>query len=332
MNIQTMKQAHKVLAEFTYEPGTVDQGYAGQTLHVNLSDNTITSKPVTQQMKDIFIGGRGFGLRLLWDGISADTKWDDPENEIVISSGPLGGTIGYPGAGKSLVVSLSPLTNCVMDSNVGGYYGPLLKFSGWDAIEVQGKAEKDVIVFVDGDKGRVTIEEAPEEAVDSHVLGEQMAAMFADDEKGKRAVSSVSAGTGAEHALFGCLNFSWYDARRGRMRYKQAGRGGIGTVFRDKKVKALVVKLSNVKSGLNNPADPALLREVGHKVNEEMRRLDPIQNDMAGVGTAHLVSIMNDYDLLPTHNFKYGAHPEAYKISADVYRELYKPAGIPDGC
>jgi len=327
-----MKQAHKVLAEFTYEPGTVDQGYAGQTLHVNLSDNTITSKPVTQQMKDIFIGGRGFGLRLLWDGISADTKWDDPENEIVISSGPLGGTIGYPGAGKSLVVSLSPLTNCVMDSNVGGYYGPLLKFSGWDAIEVQGKAEKDVIVFVDGDKGRVTIEEAPEEAVDSHVLGEQMAAMFADDEKGKRAVSSVSAGTGAEHALFGCLNFSWYDARRGRMRYKQAGRGGIGTVFRDKKVKALVVKLSNVKSGLNNPADPALLREVGHKVNEEMRRLDPIQNDMAGVGTAHLVSIMNDYDLLPTHNFKYGAHPEAYKISADVYRELYKPAGIPDGC
>ncbi|MEA3341031.1 MAG: aldehyde ferredoxin oxidoreductase N-terminal domain-containing protein, partial [Chloroflexota bacterium] len=331
---EAMKQAHRVLAEFTYEPGAVDRGYAGQTLHVNLSDNTIASKPVTQQMKDIFIGGRGFGLRLLWDGISADTKWDDPENEIVISSGPLGGTIGYPGAGKSLVVSLSPLTGCVIDSNVGGYYGPLLKFSGWDAIEVQGKAEQDVIVFVDGDKGRVTIEEAPEEAVDSHVLGEQMAEMFADkeDAKGKRAVSSVSAGTGAEHALFGCLNFSWYDARRGRMRYKQAGRGGIGTVFRDKKIKALVVKLNDVKSGLNNPADPALLREVGRRVNEEMRRLDPIQNDMAGVGTAHLVSIMNDYDLLPTHNFKYGAHPEAHKISAGVYRELYKPAGISDGC
>ncbi len=116
------------------------------------------------------------------------------------------------------------------------------------------------------------------------------------------------------------------------MRYKQAGRGGIGVVFRDKKIKALVVKRSNVKSGLNNPADPELLREVGRKVNEEMSRLDPIQNDMAGVGTAHLVSIMNDYDLLPTHNFKYGAHPEAHKISADVYRELYKPAGIHDGC
>ncbi len=90
------------------------------------------------------------------------------------------------------------------------------------------------------------------------------------------------------------------------MRYKQAGRGGIGTVFRDKKIKALVVKFSEMKGDLNSPADPKLLQETGRKVNDEMRRLDPIQNDMAGVGTAHLVSIMNDYDLLPTHNFKYG--------------------------
>jgi aldehyde:ferredoxin oxidoreductase len=244
----------------------------------------------------------------------------------------LGGTTGYPGAGKSLVVSLSPLTNCIMDSNVGGYYGPLLKFAGWDAIEIQGKAEEDVIVFVDGDNSRVTIEEAPEEAVDTYLIGEQMAEMYADSEKGKRAISSVSAGSGAEHARFGCLNFSWYDSRRGRMRYKQAGRGGIGTVFRDKKIKALVVKFSDMKGDLNNPADPRLLHQIGRKVNEEMRRLDPIQNDMAGVGTAHLVSIMNDYDLLPTHNFKYGTHPEAHKISGRVYRELYQPAGIRDGC
>ncbi len=331
-DIQAIKQAHKILTEFTYELGTVEWGYTGRTLYVNLSTNTIASKPVTQQMKDIFIGGRGFGLKLLWDAVTPDTRWDDPENEIVISCGPLGGTTGYPGAGKSLVVSLSPLTDCVMDSNVGGHYGPLLKFAGWDAIEIQGKAAQDVIVFVDGDNGRVTIEEAPEEAVDSHVLGDQVAEMFADNEKAKRAISSVSAGTGAEHARFGCLNFSWYDSRRGRMRYKQAGRGGIGTVFRDKKIKALVVKFSDVKGGLNNPADPKLLSQVGRQVNEEMRRLDPIQNDMAGVGTAHLVSIMNDYDLLPTHNFKYGSHPEAHKISADVYRELFLPAGVRDGC
>ncbi|MFZ5915900.1 MAG: aldehyde ferredoxin oxidoreductase family protein [Chloroflexota bacterium] len=329
---QAIKKAHKVLAELTYQPVELDRGYAGRTLCVDLTTNTITSKPVTQQMKEVFIGGRGFGLKLLWDAVTPQTKWDDPENALVISSGPLGGTTGYPGAGKSLVVSLSPLTDSVMDSNVGGYYGPLLKFSGWDAIAVQGKAKTDVIVFVDGDNGRVTIEEAPHEAVDTYLIGEQMAGMYADDEKGKRAVSTVSAGTGADHSLFGCLNFSWFDSRRGRMRYKQAGRGGLGTVFRDKKIKALVVKFSDMNARLNKPADPQLLSQVGRRVNDEMRRLDPVQNDMAGVGTAHLVSIMNDYDLLPTHNFKYGAHPEAHKISAGVFRELYKPAGVADGC
>lgn len=331
-DVQTMKQAHTKLAAFTYEPGAIEHGYTGRTLYVNLSDNTIGSKPVTQEMKDIFVGGRGFGLKLLWDAVTPETKWDDPENAIVISSGPLGGTTGYPGSGKSLVVSLSPLTDGVMDSNVGGYYGPLLKFSGWDAIEIQGKAKTDVIVLVDGDNHRVTIEEAPEEAVDTYLIAEQIAEMYADEEQDKRGISTVSAGTGSDHALFGCLNFSFYDPRRGRMRYKQAGRGGLGTVFRDKKVKALVVKFSDMKGDLNHPADPKLLRDVGRHVNDEMRRLDPVQNDMAGVGTAHLVSIMNDYDLLPVHNFKYGAHPDAHKISADVYRQQFSPYGVRDGC
>ena len=103
-------------------------------------------------MKEKFIGGKGYGLRLLWDATKPDTKWDDPENEIIISSGPIGGITQYSGTGKSLVVSLSPQTNSVMDSNVGGFFGPFLKFSGFDAIEIQGKAEKDVIVFIDGIK------------------------------------------------------------------------------------------------------------------------------------------------------------------------------------
>ena len=157
------KQDYKVLTEMDYELGQVERGYAGQTLYVNLSDNTMASKPVTQEMKDIFIGGRGFGLWLLWHGVTAETKWNDPENEIVISSGPVGGITQYPGSGKSLVVSLSPTTHSVIDSNVGGHFGPLLKFAGWDAIEVQGKAEKDVIVYVDGMKGKVSIIEAPED-------------------------------------------------------------------------------------------------------------------------------------------------------------------------
>jgi len=320
-----------VLAEFDYELGRVERGYTNRTLYINLSDNVIESKPVTQEMKDIFIGGRGFGLWLLWHGVNEDTRWNDPENEIVISTGPLGGTTIYPGAGKSLVVSLSPTTHSVMDSNVGGYYGPYLKFAGWDAIELQGKAEKDVIVYVDGTQGKVIIYEAPEGTADTHELAEQMLELFADTEEEKTGISSVSAGSGAEHTLIGCLNFSFYDPRRKTVRVKQAGRGGIGTVFRDKKIKALVVKYLGVKGDSNHPADKARIDKVGIKMHKEIHDNDPVQCRMRNRGTSYLVQIMNDYDLLPVHNFKYGAHPEASRINGDVWEKRFTQ-GLPDGC
>ncbi len=329
--IKTMRAEHKVLAEYDYEPAEVVKGYSNQTLYINLSDNSIKARPVTEQMKEIFIGGRGFGLWRLWNAVSGETKWDDPENEIVISSGPLGGTTNFPGSGKSLCVSISPTTGSVVDSNVGGYFGPLLKFSGWDAIEIQGKAEKDVIVFIDGNQGRITIEEAPGVSTDSYPVGEEVLAMFAGKEKEKRDISSVSAGTGANHALFGCLNFSWYDPRRQRVRLKQAGRGGIGTVFRDKGLKALVVKKAGVNSDSNQPADRQRVNKVGIKMHREMHDYDHLQCHMRSVGTAHLVEIMDDYDLLPTHNFKFGAHPDAKALYSDHYLNAFNQATA-DGC
>ena len=321
----------QVLAEFDYEPGQVERGYTNRTLYVNVSDNTIESRPVTRAMKDIFIGGRGFGLWRLWHAVTGDTKWNDPENEIVISSGPLGGTTTFPGSGKSLVVTLSPTTQSVMDSNVGGYYGPYLKFSGWDAIELQGKADQDIIIYVDGVQGKVIIYKAPEGPSDTYIIGPQMVETFADSEKEKIGVSSVSAGPGAENTLIGCLNFSFYDPRRKTVRMKQAGRGGTGTVFRDKKIKALVVKYMGVRGDSNHPADKSRIDQVGVKMHKEIHDFDAVQCHMRTVGTAHLVEIMNDYDLLPVHNYQYGSHPDADQISSPVYYELFTQ-GIPDGC
>lgn len=329
--MKAMRAAHKVLAEYTYKPPEVVKGYANQTLYINLSDNTIKAKPVTQQMKDIFIGGRGFGLWRLWNAVTPQTQWDSPENEIIISPGPLGGTTNFPGSGKSLVVTLSPTTGIPVDSNVGGYFGPLLKFAGWDAIEIQGKAPKDVIVFIDGNQGRITIEEAPGASIDSYPVGEEVVAMFADSDAEKRDISSVSAGTGADHSLFGCLNFSWYDTRRQRVRLKQAGRGGIGSVFRNKKVKALVVKTSGVNSDSNHPDDRNRVSKVGFKMHREMHDLDHVQCHMRTVGTAHLVEIMDATDLLPTMNYKFGSHPEAKPLFSDYYLKAFTQSTV-DGC
>ena len=321
----------RVLAEYVYQPPAVVHGYAGQTLYVNVSDNTITARPVTEEMKQKFIGGRGFDLWLLWHGVKDNTQWNDPENEIVISSGPIGGITQYPGSGKSLVAAISPLTDIVVDSNVGGHFGPLLKFAGWDAIEVQGKAPTEVIVVVDGVNGRVTIEEAPDAPVDTHRLGHWLIEQLAESEEDRYFISTVSSGTGAEHTRIGCLNFSFYDRRRKAPRFKQAGRGGIGTVLRDKRVKALVVKSPPVRGDSDRPADPQRVAQAGMRLHKEIHDYDDSQCRMRRRGTSYLVKIMNDYDLLPVHNFRFGSHPDADKINGDVWEARFTQ-GMVDGC
>jgi aldehyde:ferredoxin oxidoreductase len=112
-----------------------------------------------------------------------------------------------------------------MDSNVGGFFGPFLKFSGFDAIELQGKAASDVIVYINGVDHYVEIFEAPAEAVDTHVLAEQLTDMFAEGESDRKNIGIVSAGTAADHSLIGMLNFTFYDNKRKKIRLKQAATG-----------------------------------------------------------------------------------------------------------
>jgi aldehyde:ferredoxin oxidoreductase len=329
--LEDLKTGHKVLAEFHYEPPQVEKGYAGQTLYVNVSDNTVVTRPVDERMKRTFVGGRGFDLWLLWNAVTRETRWDSPENEIVIASGPIGGITQYAGTGKSIAATISPLTDTVVDSNVGGYFGPLLKFAGFDAIEVQGIADKDVIVLVDGNEGLVQIIEAPQESINSHLISEEMVALFADKPQEKQGVSSVSAGIGAEHTRIGCLNFSFYDSRRQVARLKQAGRGGIGTVLRKKRIKALVVKYVGLKGDSNNPADLNRIQDTGAKMHREIYEQDPIMFEMRKDGTNHLTKIMNDYDILPVHNFRYGRDPEAEKIYSPEFQKYFEYSS-PDGC
>lgn len=328
---EEMRNAHKTLAEFTYELRPVERGYTNRTLYIDLDSNQIKSKPVDEKMKDTFTGGRGFCLWLLWNGIKDETKWNDPENELVIAGGPIGGITQYPGSGKSTVVTISPLTKSVVDSNGGGYFGPYLKFSGWDALEIQGKAKEEVIIFIDGDTGTVTIEKAPLEAVNTHEIIHQLTAEYADTEAEKRALSIISAGEAANYVPMCGLNLSYYDAKRQLIRIKQAGRGGCGTVLRDKKVKAVVVKFSQLKADNNGAANFELVRKAGQRINKEISQFDASQNDMAGTGTSYLVEIMDKFDLLPTQNYRYGNGPESHKIAGDIWKPQYDLSG-PDGC
>jgi len=318
----------KEIKTFDYERPSIEKGYANQSLHVNISDSEISIKPVTEKMKEVFTGGKGFDLWLLWNAVKGNTKWNDPENEICVAGGPLCGTPVYPGSGKSIVTSISPTTGSVMDSNVGGHFGPFLKFSGFDALEVQGKASGDVVILIDGIDQKIRIMEMSGLPDGAHEVSAVLTEHFGQGKP--RNISVITAGPGAKHTLIGCLNFSWYDLKRKRVRYKQAGRGGIGSVFADKGIKAIGVRWDSVNVDTNKPADKAALKAVAKNYSREIVELDPKQNEMSRVGTTHLVTIMNDYDLLPTHNYRYGQHKEAPNMGQEVYRRIFDPGF--DGC
>ena len=329
-----------IIAELKYKLTPVEKGYQNRTLYVNLSTNEIKIKPVSEEMKRLFTGGKGFDLWLMWNGLpKRPVKWNEPENEICIASGPLGGTTYYSGSGKSICTTISPLTNQPIDSNVGGYFGPYLKFSGFDAIEIQGKAPKEVLIFINSDEGRITIEDGEEFPNDAHLLTQELTKKYAtdDSDREKYRVSVVSSGQAAKHTKWGVLNFSWYNKKRQWASYKQAGRGGIGTVFKDKKLKALVCRSPRVNQTMNNPADIGRGKEAGKEHNLEIIKNDPLQNEMRVVGTGHLPEIMNDFDLLPTENFRYGAHKtlkgEKFPYAREVWRKIYADLGQGvDGC
>ncbi|MBC8385625.1 MAG: (2Fe-2S)-binding protein, partial [Candidatus Cloacimonetes bacterium] len=82
----------------------------------------------------------------------------------------------------------------------------------------------------------------------------------------------------------------------------------------------------------NHPADEKRIDKYGMKITEQMTLLDDQQCDMRGIGTAHLTQIMNDYDLLPTTNYKYGSHKDADNLHSDVFKNKYITQGLPDGC
>ncbi|TVR38723.1 MAG: aldehyde:ferredoxin oxidoreductase [Bacteroidia bacterium] len=332
MSITELKSKRKILKELTYQKTPLYRGYTDKILYINVGTNEVKEKDVPAEMKEKFIGGKGYGLRLLWDATTPDTRWNDPENELIIAPGPVAGITQYSGAGKSLLVSISPQTDSVMDSNVGGFFGPFLKFSGYDALELQGKAEKDVIIYIDGKDGKIEIFEDPGLSVDSHILVEELTEMFARDENDYKNIGIVSTGAAAEKSLIGMINFTFYDVKRKKIRLKQAGRGGLGTVMRDKKIKAIVSRIEGVKGNLNNVADMDKIRERGKRFNREMRELDDHQCQMRKKGTANIINVMHDYDLLPVHNFKYGSHDDGGKIHSDIFRDKYFTQGVFDGC
>jgi len=292
----------EILKQIRYEPTQVTGGYTNQILRIDLSKLQINIQDLSPDFKNKYVGGRGYTLKLIWDGTDRESRYDSPENILAMASGPLGNEPGFPGTGKFIVGTISPLSDTFVDSNVGGHFGPLLKLAGFDALAVTGIASSDAIIVIDGDQRTISIMAAPvydkETNEGSLSFGKKL---LEDINNGEHSdsLAAVTAGKGALNARFGIINSLFFDRKRNRIRVKQAGRGGTGTVMRTKGLRGIVVRSSLSKANGNNAVDKEGVRRAGAKLREVISTADPKQLHLSAWGTTILSEYMNKFHLFP---------------------------------
>ncbi len=324
-----------------YAKTTISRGYTNRILAIDLENSAITLPPLDPRVRDYFTGGRSLGLYLLHRAITPDTLPADPANPLILANGPLGGIPQFPGTAKAMAIALSPLTGIPGVSNFGGYFGAFLKYAGFDALQVTGKADQETMIIINGFTNEISIVAAPhdDEAFD---LERHIAERFTAAGYERRNIAFMSTGTGAIHTNYGCINSHYFDVTKpareggkGLWRTKQAGRTGIGSVMRRKNLLAIVV-LAEYPHG-DNPygaADWEKVRDAGRRLHAIVKEIDPIQLKMARKGSAGLITFMSklEYQSLPVHNFQQGSDPRAHLICGKHYAEhLFEHRGM-DGC
>ncbi|MGD8925022.1 MAG: aldehyde ferredoxin oxidoreductase N-terminal domain-containing protein, partial [Syntrophobacterales bacterium] len=210
----------QILDSIRYEAAPVKGGYTDRILQLDLSSLTISILKVEPNFKDKYVGGRGYAMKMIWDRTTKETRYDSPENILVMAGGPLCNEPRFPGTGKFVVGTISPLTDTFIDSNIGGHFAPLLKMCGFDALAVQGIADKEVVVIVDGDESTISIAQAPAYGGETDLGGLNYGeALLKEFNGGNLAdnLAAVTTGSGAIHARFGIINSLFYDRRRGRL-------------------------------------------------------------------------------------------------------------------
>ena len=127
-------------------------GNTGKIARIDLSNRSVETEDTAPHFKQ-YLGGRALNHMLIFRDIDvAKVQPFDPENEIIFSAGPLGGTT-WPSSGRLQATFLAPLPYSGWgDSNVGGAVGPEMKFAGWDSVIITGKSEEPVYLYIEDDK------------------------------------------------------------------------------------------------------------------------------------------------------------------------------------
>lgn len=227
--------------------------YGGTILRVDLSTGKIEKQP-TAAYAEKWLGGRGFNTRILYKELEPGIDALSPDNILIFSVGPLTGSM-FPGSGRVEVAAKSPVTGIQGMSNMGGYWGPELKYAGYDSIIIKGKASEPVYISINNDD--IEVKDAPHIwGMDTYRTQDVIQSELEDPE-----IEVVCIGPGGENGVA-------YGSVQTRMG-NAAGRTGMGTVMGSKNLKAIAVRGTKGVS----IAEPDRFLEICLKAMEDQKPL-----------------------------------------------------------
>ena len=270
-------------------------GYMGKILRVDLSAGEMRDEPLNEEYARAFVGGSGLAARIIYDIIDSDTDPLGPENPLVFMTGPLVGT-AMPSAGRCSVCALSPLTRIWGEANTGGFFGPELRFAGYDGVIITGQAKKPVWLSIVN--GRAELHDAADLwGSDTYATQEHVRQALADP---KARVACIGVAGENQVLMAAVMNDG------GRC----AARTGMGAVMGSKKLKAIGVR-GSAKVPL---ADPEGLKSMAREINTYLK------DDLAAqtfnlAGTAGAVDTLLMYGDMPIRYFQQGEWENASNLS-----------------
>ena len=271
-------------------------GYAGKILRIDLSDVKISNEPLNMELARKFIGGKGLFGKILFDELTPRIDPLSPENMLIFATGPLTGTLAP--SNRAVVITKSPLTGTFLDSYFGGVFGQELKFAGYDAIIVQGKAEDLVYLWIDDDN--VELRSAKNlKGMETSRTNSRI-----KDEIEDNTIKIGCIGPAGEKLVrFACIDFDIH---------RQAGRGGAGAVMGSKNLKAVAVR---------GTKDIEVADLDAHKEAVKEAHVALKDNPYTSLGTSSSVSFANDQGFFPWRNFQDQTFKEAEKLSGEAQRD-----------
>lgn len=292
------------------------KGYFGRMLEVNLSSGDIKVTKIPDDDIRKFIGGRGLGAKILWDRVKPGTDPLSPDNIIMFMPGPFSG-LPIPSSSRTCIVTKSPRTSPVNSkykhgsslsySNMGGFFGPELRFAGYDALVVSGKAEKPVYIRIEDDE--VSIEDA------SAYWGmgtDEFDRIFQNDLGEERWESCYIGPAGERQVPMACVI---------NTAARAAGRGGTGAVMGSKNLKAVAVRGSKVPQIADLPKYNELLKSV----RTSFMKKDENVMDWRYGGTANALKSSSDNGTQAVKNYSEGTFTAIEKIGTEANRkEIWK--------